>query len=674
MHTVPVKLRKSLGRVIALAGVVGFLVNSVPESWAAPADPSAPSDSTASTTTTTTLSMPDLGSSSTLEFWGLTSTQQLSLPVLHGLTPTALNATVELPINLRSGLLTVTQGERTIARLNLPTTDQAPLVVPLNGAEVIGNWLNVTLRAYLVPLDGYCLYPESPLRLVNGTVNYTGTELPPTTVSHFLPPVLRKLTIYLPQSPSTAESDTAIQLATAAAAHYGKQAPDIVVVPLQEGQAAPPAPPQSLERQVVIKEGPDNGLSLQGSAGVPWLLVSGPLNRTDESDTALLFSDLSDMALASKVAVESPKPKPQLPSDSATLHELGQSVVNATSLQPRISIGLDQTRFGRSVHSVRVHLQGSYTPTPSNIAGQIAVTVGRETIDHWPTDGHGTIDRWVDVPDRLLQRYTSLDLVLDVASNVGHCGDFYTAGPGNQLLTLNINGDSVIQSSPAAPPVPDGFQSMPQSLLPRLQVGIAEHSFVDTVRALDLLVGLQRISAIPIDTTVTTVKQAIDSSNPALLISADGWNQSDVTLPVAAGPSGPITVNAVNSGDKPTKLTLDPVLRFASLQTVFHHGRSLLIATSNGAAGQLDELIRWLKSDTDKHWQRLNGVAVVSVPGQDPVTVDHPPLAAGASAAGAGHHSDLDWLWWFGAGWLAVAVVGAGVILWRVRRESWRRR
>lgn len=147
-----------------------------------------------------------------------------------------------------------------------------------------------------------------------------------------------------------------------------------------------------------------------------------------------------------------------------------------------------------------------------------------------------------------------------------------------------------------------------------------------------------------------------------------------MTLPVAAGPSGPITVNAVNSGDKPTKLTLDPMLRFASLQTVFHHGRSLLIATSNGAAGQLDELIRWLKSDTDKHWQRLNGVAVVSVPGQDPVTVDHPPLAAGASAAGAGHHSDLDWLWWFGAGWLAVAVVGAGVILWRVRRESWRRR
>lgn len=640
---------------------------SAPASWGAPADPVPSTDST------TTLSLVDVGSAATLEFWGLTSNQQLTVPVLHGLTPAALNATVELPINLRSGLITVTQGERTLARLNLPSTDQSTIAIPLTGAEVTDNSLTVTVHAYLVPVDGYCLYQESPLRLTNGTVSYSGVELPPTTVAHFLPPVLRKLSIYLPQSPSTAESDTAIQLATSTAAHYGKQAPDITVIPLPEGQNSPPGPPQPLERQVVVKEGPDNGLSLQGSSGVPWLLISGPLNRTDESDTAILFSDMSDLALSSKASMESPKPKVQLPGDTATLRELGQPFANSTSLQPRVSVGVDQTRFGRSIHSVRVHLQGSYTPTSNNIVGQIAVMIGPETIDHWPTDGHGTVDRWVDVPDRLLQRYTNLELVLDVASNVGHCGDFYTAGPGNQLLTLNINGDSTVESSPAAPPVPDGFQSVPQTLMPRVQVGIAERSFIDTVRALDIMIGLQRISSTPIDTTVTSVKQAIDSSNPALLISADGWNQSEVVLPVAAGPSGPITVNAVGPGDKPAKLTLDPVLRFASLQTVFNKGRSLLVATSNGAPGQLDELIRWLKSDNNKHWQRLRGVAVVSVPGHDPVTVDHPPLAAGASAAGSGGHSDLDWLWWFGAGWVAVAIVGAGVILWRVRREAWRR-
>ncbi|MEE6179267.1 hypothetical protein [Mycobacterium sp. 050134] len=661
MHTVAVMHCKYVTRGLALAGVVGALALSAPaSSWGAPAEPATGTDST------TALSLGDLGAGPTLSFWGLTSTQQLTVPVLHGLTPTALNATVELPVNLRSGMITVTQNDRTIARLNLPNGDQSPIVIPLAGAEVNDNWLSVTLRTYLVPLDGFCLYPESPLRLSNGTITYSGVEQPPTTVAHFLPPVLRKLTIYLPQSPSSAESDTAIQLAASATARYGKQAPDIAVVPLPDGQTAPATPPQPLERQIVVKEGSDTGLSLQGSGGVPWLLVSGALGRTDESDTAVLFNDVSQLALASKAAVDSPKAAPQLPGDTTTLRALGEPFANATSLQPRVSLGLDQTRFGRPVHSVRVHLQGSYTPTPGNIGGQLSATIGPETIDHWPTDGQGSIDRWVDVPDRLLQRYTSLDVVLDVAGNIGHCGDFYTAGPGNQLLTLNINGDTAVQSSPASPPVPDGFQSVPQALMPRIQVGLEPHSFVDTVRAVNIMVGLQRLSSIPIETAVTTVKQAIESPNPALVISADGWNHSDVALPVSAGPSGPLTVNAVESGGKPTKLTLDPTLRFGSLQTVFNRGRTLLVATSNGAPAQLDELLRWLGSD-DKRWQRLKGVAVVSVQGQEPVTVDHTAVASPGSSTGG--HSDLQWLWWFGAGWLAVAVVGAGIIVLRTRRR-----
>jgi hypothetical protein len=163
------------------------------------------------------------------------------------------------------------------------------------------------------------------------------------------------------------------------------------------------------------------------------------------------------------------------------------------------------------------------------------------------------------------------------------------------------------------------------------------------------------------------VQQAIDSSNPAILIAANGWNHPDVVLPVSAGPSGPITVNAYESGGKPTTLELDPTLRFASLQTVFNRGRSLLVATSNGASAQLDEFLKWLNSDT-KRWQNLRGVAAVFVPGQDPVTVDHPPTPGGGPVSAVGSHSDFSWLWWFGAAWLAVAVVGAWLIVVRSRR------
>ncbi|BCI85932.1 hypothetical protein NIIDMKKI_11380 [Mycobacterium kansasii] len=299
------------------------------------------------------------------------------------------------------------------------------------------------------------------------------------------------------------------------------------------------------------------------------------------------------------------------------------------------------------------------------MSGQIEVTVGPEIIDHWPTDGHGAIDRWIDVPDRLLQRWTGLTVTLDISGNVGRCGDFYVAGAGDQLLSLTINGDTTVQSSPAKPPVPDGLSSVPQALMPKVQVGIEPHSFSDTARAVELMVGLQRTSSIPIDTAVTSPQQAIDSSIPAIVIAADGWNHPDIVLPVSAGPTGPITINAFGSDGKPTKLTLDPTLRFASLQTVFNRGRSLLIATSNGASAQLDDLLRWLDADSSR-WPSVKGVALVAVPGQDPVTVDR--LGMPGPVAASESHSDWGWLWWFGGAWAVLAVAGAAVIVLRSRR------
>ena len=43
----------------------------------------------------------------------------------------------------------------------------------------------------------YCLDPTNPLRLTNVTVTYNGVEAVPTAVADFLPPILRRLTIYV---------------------------------------------------------------------------------------------------------------------------------------------------------------------------------------------------------------------------------------------------------------------------------------------------------------------------------------------------------------------------------------------------------------------------------------------------------------------------------------------
>lgn len=608
------------------------------------------------------LPLAQLGALANLAFYGIQGTENLDIPVPPGLEPVELVAITQLPVNVRSATITVMQEDRTIARVDVPAGDRAPIVIPLAGAEIVDNAVSVTLRTYLLPVDGYCLDPTNPLRLSAGNVTFAGVERTPTVVADFLPPVLRQLTIFVDAEPTRAESDAAVRLATAVAAHYGTQNPDVVVAPLAEGQAGPADPSAPLHRHVVIREGPDTGVSLTTGDGVPALLIAGPPEEL-ANQSRLLTSDLNRLALASKAVAGPLSSTPQLPGDETTLRRMGQPGVNATALSPQVGMGLDQTRLGRSAHSVRVHLQGSYTPLPEAIGGQLVATIAGETIDRWPADPSGTVDRWVDVPDRLLQRYTSLALRLDISGDTGRCGEF-------QPLTLTIDGDSPVLSSPADPPVPGGFQSIPQSLMPRTAVGM-DGGFDDTRRAVAIMVGLQRLSALPIDTAVMPVADAVGDRGPAVLISADEWTDERVRLPIAADADGEITVERADAPGKTTTLTLDPAVGYGSLQVVHDGTRSLLVATSNDAPEQLDGLLGWLGQNVER-WADLDGTALIGAPGRQPVVFATDSEAADDSQA----QMSMGRPWWVWAGGAAVAtliLLGLGLILMRTRQARRRR-
>jgi len=165
---------------------------------------------------------------------------------------------------------------------------------------------------------------------------------------------------------------------------------------------------------------------------------------------------------------------------------------------------------------------------------------------------------------------------------------------------------------------------------------------------------------------VMPLQQALDSPNPGILIAADGWNQPDIDLPVSAPSEGTTTIDTVDGAGKPTTLTLEPQLGFGSLQVAFDGGRSLLVATSNGAAGQLDTLLRWLDADLDR-WTALNGVAVVAAPGHDPVIVSGPDSAS-ESTPSDGSRPEMKV--WAVAALVALVAVGATVAFVRSRRRG----
>lgn len=647
-------------RLCAVVGIIGLLLFSAP--GGAHADPADPTPGGA-VVDAPTLSLGDLGQSPNLTFYGAadTTSTELSFPVPQGLVPVSLNAVIQLPVNLRQANLTVTQNDRPISRIDLPLTDQVPVVVPLGGAEVSGNYLTVTLTVTAIPADDYCWDPQYPLRLINSSITFAGAEPIPTTVAAFVPPVLRKLTIALPPRPSQAESNAAVQLAAAMVAKYGGQNPDVFVTPLPEGATTLPTPSAPLERQVIIKEGPQKGLSLQGS-GIPSLVVSG---QGDElTNQARLLADDSLRFALSPNAVAGPlQYRLRLAGNTTTLAQLDQAELKSVAMWPEVGITLDQARFGHPLHGVHLHLLGSYTPVPTNMGGEVRVSVGGQTLDRWPAEASGVIDRQIDIPDGMLSRSTTVVVTINTTGYHGGCGDYLP-------IHLRITGGTTVAVTPANPPLPPGFKSLPQTLMPKTQIGFGDtDTFLDTVRAIQVIQGLQRFSPVPLTTKVTSLKEAIAGPDSAILISADGWRETSIPLPVISDKRR-IDVEGMQPDNKPLTLTLDPTIRYGSLQTVFDGKRTLLIATSNEAPQQLDELLGWLGGAPGR-WAGLDGKAVISVPEQVPVTVPNDATAMTAPQAAAPSSADkYSWAWWVAGGVVAAAALGALAILFSARRTS----
>ncbi|WP_169618758.1 hypothetical protein [Mycolicibacterium peregrinum] len=250
-----------------------------------PATASADPENDSSLANSPTLSFRSLGLDPSISLYGIHGSQTVSFP--------------ELPVNGRGGTMVATQNQRTIARVPLPP-DGAPVTIPLAGALVVGNAVTVQLDTYLLLPDGYCEFdPANPLRLLGSQIRYTGQELAPRTVADFLPPVLGKLTLFVPSNPSQRESAAAIRIATSVVARYGPQRPVVDIVASDGGAVAPPQP---LERQIIVREGDAPGLSLQGPNVVPALVISGPEGELT-NQARLLSSDISKLAVESKAVV-----------------------------------------------------------------------------------------------------------------------------------------------------------------------------------------------------------------------------------------------------------------------------------------------------------------------------------------------------------------------------------
>ena len=143
-----------ISRLLAATALIALLGSAVARSQP-PEDPGV--------SVAPTLPLVELGAVPQLAFYGTQGTESLDIPVPPGLNPTAITAMTQLPVNVRSAAITVMQDDRTLARVEVPPGERAPTMIPLEGVRVEDNAAHVTLRTYLIPLEGYCLDPSNPL-------------------------------------------------------------------------------------------------------------------------------------------------------------------------------------------------------------------------------------------------------------------------------------------------------------------------------------------------------------------------------------------------------------------------------------------------------------------------------------------------------------------------------
>ena len=176
-----------------------------------------------------TLNLTALGADPDISLYGLQGTQTVTVPVPNGLTPGALTADVELPPYVQGGTLIVTQGGRTLSRVELLQAESTPVSIPLTGARVVDDAVTFTAAQQAVARRRATACTTRRFRCSSPTPRstYTGTEAPPTVVADFLPPVLQRMTIFIPRTPSPAESDAAVRADDSRGREYGRQNTDI---------------------------------------------------------------------------------------------------------------------------------------------------------------------------------------------------------------------------------------------------------------------------------------------------------------------------------------------------------------------------------------------------------------------------------------------------------------
>lgn len=597
-----------------------------------------------------------LGISDETSFHDRTDEVAFPIPVPKGLTPRTLSSTVQIPVDMARGHLEAWSGDLLLTRIPLDGREEfVPVEIPLERARIRDGLADVTLRTVLTPSELGCPdWTERSLQLRDSEVAFDGESEAPRVLADFIPPVLERLEIFLPSEPSEAEAEAAAELATTAAARFGRRGLEVEVLPVDGPRARTASP---FTRRVEMREDSVSRIALV-DATVPTVEIQGDA-RTLAVQARSVSTKLRTLAVTDAVTAGIPLSAPRALITEASLDQLGIGTVGVRGVGTvTAEFGLDQTRLAAVAGEVTLELSGMYSPPPAGRSGLIVVTTGRTVLDSWVADQSGMIDRTVTIPAGVLGRYSDVSVELQTAGEAAACG---LAQP----LSLQIRGDSRVKIGEPSSAAPRGFESLPQALMPRVQVAVGSRSLPDVARAVRILSALQSLSVGPLRPEWVTVDELLNSETPGILLTS---HAAPVDVPLPLELTGGRSLEVAGAGDaEPTTLRFYEDIDFASLQVVEDGGRALMVASSTSGSAELDRTLDWLDVDRDR-WSELSGNVLFTAPGREPVqlsTIEALSARPDGNSASDGTRTAL-----LIGSVAAVAGIALAGILWLATRQS----
>jgi hypothetical protein len=474
------------------------------------------------------------------------------------------------------------------------------ITLPLREAIVADGQAVVTLAVH-VPGRDAC---EAPLfyRTVitpTGAVEYTGTPMVVGGISDFFPPLLERVSFYLPEQPSLDAAQAALDAAAYVARRYRGTATTFRIADLPPGDSAVMEPSWNERAIVWANDGPTRILRPDGGRGTVLALAS-------RRDARQLFTMGAGPAMVpvsgfAATTVRHDEAPPGARSFSAlgfgSRTITGGAIATAGYRFALADVGSDDVPRA-------LRLLARHSALPEDANGEVAVLLNGAIVWSRPIEGT-ELDATVALPERLIARDNHLEVRFTLRLGEGECR------LGAPLFTATIDGGSSLIIG-GRNPLPPSFDRFPSALLPTFSVLLEPRDRYRVELAATTINAMQETTAWPLAPFV--VRDADEIRGALLAVGTTG---------LAEALDAPLATDGFRLRDIDGRVWDEyrPTESYGAMQAYLRNGRNVLLLHHTGTNGQpLADLLR--ESLAPYGWFGLHGDLALRGPDRPTTTLN----------------------------------------------------